>query len=274
MTFANFIRGFVKRNPDLKLKLKRANSRLSPFQYIYQTMSMTVMSVIALGIIVYLFFKSNMMYMFLGEVAILGLIPFLYIFWLSTVDVQSRKLARDLDGDLLFVSEYLLVSLESGLPLGNAIENLSKLDRPGGIFFKRIYTEFKTGRSFEDALDEGSNFSPSDSLKTLIKRLKDSMVIGVDLRTVLENFVKESSDKKLMDAKAFSKKLNPIVMMYLLMGIVLPSLGVTFFILAAAMMPYVITPSLLKYILIFIFLLMFGFQYFAYSTFKFSKSTI
>ena len=61
-------------------------------------------------------------------------------------------------------------------------------------------------------------------------------------------------------------------MMYLLLGIVLPSLGVTFFILGAALLN--ITPAFLKYILIFIFLVMFGFQYIAYSSFKFSKSTI
>ena len=98
------------------------------------------------------------------------------------------------------------------------------------------------------------------------------MEVGVDLRVVLENFILEASEKKLLEVKAFAKKLNPIVMMYLLVGIVLPSLGITFFILGAAMME--ITPVLLKYILIFIFLLMFAFQYFAYSTFKFSKSHI
>ena len=272
MTLANFIRGFAKKHPEMKLKLKQANSKLSTFQYMYQTLTMTLFSAIALGVIVFLFLKGNLFYLLFGEIGVLFIMPLIYIFWLKTVDVQRRKLARELEADLLFVSEYLLVSLESGLPLGNAIENLSKLDRPGGIFFKRVYSEFKTGMSFEDALEEGARFSPSDSLKTLIKRLKDSMIVGVDLKTVLENFVEESSEKKLIDAKAFSKKLNPIVMMYLLLGVVMPSLGVTFFILGAAMLE--ITPALLKVVLSFIFLLMFGFQYFAYTTFKFSKSSI
>lgn len=274
MTLANFIRGFVKRHPELKLKLKKSNSKQSPFLYMYQTLTMSVFSVVALGIIVFLFLKRNLVYLLLGEACVLFLLPLLYLFWLSVVDVQIRKLGRDLDGDLLFVSEYLLVSLESGMPLGNAIGNLSRLDRPGGIFFKRVYTEFKTGMSFEDALEEGSRFAPSDSVKTLVKRLKDSMVIGVDLKGVLENFIEESSDKKMIEAKGFAKKLNPIVMIYLLMGIVLPSLGVTFFILAASMMQDVFTPALLKVVLFFLFLMMFGFQYFAYTTFKFGKSTI
>ena len=272
MSFANFIRGIVRRNPELKLKLKKANSKQSSFQYVYQSIMMTVFSVIGLMIIVFLFTSKNLFLFLIAEMVILFASLLVYRFWFSVVDVEITKLGRELDADLLFVSEYFLVSIESGLPLGNAIENISRIHRPGGVFFKRIYTEFKTGKSFEDALEAGASFSASNSMKILIKRLKDSISIGVDLKTVLENFIEESSDKKLIEVKAFAKKLNPIVMVYLLLGIVLPSLGITFFILAAAMLE--VTPKFLQIILIFVFLLMFGFQYFAYSTFKFSKSML
>lgn len=272
MVLANFIRSLIKKNPELKTKLKQANSKLSTFQYMYQTVTMTVMSFIALDVIIFLFTKKNIELMFIALVASLMLIPMLYKFWINVVTVQITKLGRELDADILFVSEYLLVSLESGLPIGNAIENLSKINRPGGQFFKRVYTEFKTGKSFEEALSEGIRISPSKRMKDLIKKLKDSIVIGVNLRTVLETYIDDSSEKKVLEVKAFSKRLNPIVMMYLLLGIVLPSLGITFFILAAAMLEW--TSDLLKYVLIFIFLLMFVFQYFAYSLFKFNKSTI
>lgn len=272
MVIANFIRGIVKKHPELKLKLKQADSKLSGFQYVYQTLMMTIMSFIGLVIILYIFLKSNIIYLFLAVIGSTIFIPILFQFWFSVVNVQITKLGREIDGDLLFVSEYLLVSLESGLPLGNAIENLSRINRPGGRFFKRIYTEFKTGKSFNEALEEGSNFSASRSMKILIKKLKDSMDVGIDLRVVLETYINDSSDKKIMEVKTFAKKLNPIVMMYLLLGIVIPSLGVTFFILGAALMQ--MTPQLLKVVLMFIFIIMFGFQYMAYTSFKFNKSTL
>ncbi len=272
MSFANFVRGLVRRHPELKLKLKRANSKLSPFQYMLQTLSMTAFSFIFFAVIIFMFFKQNFLYLVFGWSGLFFMIPFFYGFWLTVVDVQTNKLGRELDGDLLFVSEYLLVSLESGLPIGNAIENLSKIKRPGGVFFKRVYDEFRTGKSFEEALKVGAEFSASRNLKKLVKKLRDSMEIGVDLRIVLVNFIEDASERKLLEVKAFAKKLNPLVMMYLLMGIVLPSLGITFFILGAAIMD--MTPGLLKLILMFVFLIMFAFQYFAYSTFKFSKATI
>ena len=271
-SYTNFIRGRVKANPSLKLRLKKAGLSQTPFQYIHQTLFMTLFSYIAVAVIVFLFFKKNLLLLILFEFLSLFLIPIIYSFWLSYVDVQIRKYARDLDGDLLFISEYFLVSLESGLPLGNAIERFSRLKRPGGKFFKTVYTEFQTGKDLETALNDASVYSPSDSLRILLKRLHDSLTIGVDLKVVLENYIKESSDKKIVEIKGYSKKLNPIIMMYLLIGIVLPSLGITFFILGATVMS--ITPTFLKYILIFTFLIMFLFQYMSYSAFKFSRSTL
>lgn len=274
MSYTNFIRGLVKKNPKLKLKLKQAGSKQSPHQYMHQTLTMTIMSILLFGILIFMIFKDEIIIMLLAEVAFLLVgTPILFKFWVGYVDVQIRKYGRQLDGDLLFVSEYFLVTLESGLPLGNAIQRISKLDRPGGKFFKRVYTDFKTGKDLEKALDDAALYSASEPLKVLLKRLKDSLSIGVDLKQVLNNFVEESSDKKILEIKAYSKKLNPIVMLYLLLGIVVPSLGVTFLIIGIALAAPG-SPELLKYILIFVFMAMFTFQYFAYSTFKFSRSTI
>jgi len=271
-SYTNFVRGRVKANPNLKLKLKKAGSSQTVFQYMHQTLFMTLFSYIGFVVIIFLFFKKNFFLLFLIEFLGIFLLPLIYSFWLSYVDVQIRKYARELDGDLLFISEYFLVSLESGLPLGNAIERFSRLNRPGGKFFKTVYAEFQTGKDLETALSDASVYSASNTLRILLKRLHDSLTIGVDLKVVLDNFIKESSDKKIVEIKGYSKKLNPIIMMYLLIGIVLPSLGITFFILGATLMS--ITPTFLKYILIFTFLIMFIFQYMSYGAFKFSRSTL
>ncbi len=268
----NFIRGIVKNHPEIKLKLKKAASKQTPFQYIYQTLMMSFMSLLFFFIILFLTTRNNLLIFGIGAVIIILLSPLIYGFWFGFVDVQISKIGRELDSDLLFVSEYLLVSLESGLPLGNAIQRISRLNRPGGKFFNRVFTEFKTGKDLETALDEASTYSASENLRVLLKRLKDSLTIGVDLKTVLENYIEESSEKKIIEIKGYSKKLNPIIMMYLLLGIVVPSLGITFFILAATLLE--MTPQLLKLILICIFLVMFAFQYITYTLFKFSKSTL
>lgn len=272
MNFANLIRIIVKKNPDLPLKLKKGNSKLTPFQYIFQTISISVMIFLSFTVIFILLFRTNLNLLLILLLINLAFFPLIYKFFFSLIDVQIVKYARELDADLLFVSEYLLVTLESGLPLPNAIQRLSLVKRPGGYFFKRVFTDFKTGKDFENALDQAIIYAPSNNTKIILKRLKDSLVIGADLKLILSNFVKESSERKFLEIREFSKKLNPLVMIYLLFGIVLPSLGITFFTLGAALIS--LTPTFLGLILSVIFLFMFAFQYMAYSSLKFSRSTL
>lgn len=271
MIFKQLIRKIVNNNPTLNNRIKLAGLKQSPFQYVFQTLYLTGLIVTASLIFFVILFTGEpvMYYAIVGSIV---MTPLIYLFLFQLVDVKAKQLGRELDGDLLFISEYLLVVLESGSPLPNALEQLSQNKRPGGRFFERVLREFKMGKDLEKTLDESIDYCPSSGLKTLIKRLKDSLSIGVDLEKVLVNFVEESSEKKLIDIKGYAKKLNPLIMMYMVFGIVIPSLGVTFFILFAAISS--MSSGILGVVLAFIFLFMFMFQYFSYATLKFSKSTI
>ena len=266
------IRKVVRKNPNLKLKLIRANSKKTPFQYVLQTFLLSGLSFFFFLFVILFFFRANIV-LFSSLILLLFLfLPLIYIFWFNYVDVHIKRIGNEIDSDLLFVSEFFLVLLESGLPLGNAIERISKIKRPGGIFFRKVFLDFETGKDLEKALENAIENSPSLSLKSLLKKLKDSLEIGVDLRNILKIFIQDSSEKKVIEVKAFAKKLNPLVMFYLLLGIVLPSLGVTFFILGATILN--ITTTFLNLILFSIFLLMFLFQYLAYSGFRFGKAIL
>lgn len=271
MILKQMIRKIVANNPSLSTKIKMAGIKQSPFQYVYQTLYLT--GLITIGVLIFfiiLFTGEPIMYFAIGGSFFLA--PLIYSFLFQLVDVKARQLGRELDEDLLFISEYLLVVLESGSPLPNALEQLSENKRPGGVFFERVLREFKMGKDLEQTLDKSIDYCPSEGLKTLIKRLKDSLSIGVDLENVLVNFVEESSEKKLISIKGYAKKLNPLVMMYMVFGIVIPSLGVTFLILFAAISG--MSSGILAVVLSFIFLFMLMFQYFSYATLRFSKSTI
>ena len=272
MAIKSIIRRIVFSNPDLSKKLKLAGMNMSPFQYVFQTLYLTFLFAGGLSIFFVILFSDSPMFLVSLIAIILVMIPLVYLFLFRLVDVKGAQLGREIEGDILFVSEYLLVVLESGVPLLNALEQLSKIDRPGGKFIERVLRDFKMGTDIEKTLKQAIEYCPSPSLKILLKKLKDSLSIGVDLDSVLANFVEEGAEKKLIEIRGYSKKLNPLVMMYLIFGIVIPSLGVTFFILFAAISA--MGSDLLRVVLGVIFVVMFMFQYFAYSSLKFTKSTI
>lgn len=271
MVFKEFIRKLTSKYPTLNQRLKLAGSTQSPFQYVFQTVYLSAMLGVGIFIFIFILFSSEPIFLTLIIGNIL-LVPLIYLFLFSIVDVKATQLGRELDRDLLFVSEYLLVTLESGVPLSNALLQLSKINRPSGNFFERILREFKMGEDLEETLNHAISYCPSEDFRNLIKKLKDSLNIGVQLNKTLVDFVNESSDKKLIEIQGYSKRLNPLIMMYLVLGIVIPSLGVTFFILFAAISG--MSEDMLRVVLMFVFLFMFAFQYIAYSSLKFSKSTL
>jgi hypothetical protein len=59
--------------------------------------------------------------------------------------------------------------------------------------------------------------------------------IGVDVSQPLEAMLEEITQEQLIEIQRYGKKLNSIIMFYLLVAIVVPSLGITLFSIAASM---------------------------------------
>ena len=267
------IKKILDNNKDLGIKLKKGYIKKTPTKYVSDTINMTIFSSIFFMLISFLFFKSNLVYLFFSFSFMILIFPFIsFHFWFNYVNIQIRKIQREQDNDLLFVLDFFLVSLSSGITLSNAVYDLAKLKRPGAIFFKKINDELRLGSDLEVSLKNGIEYCASDNLKNLLKKLKDSIEVGIDISKTLEILIKDSSNKKQNQIKNYTKKINPLVTMYLLLGIVLPSLGITFFIIGAT----IIGTSLLglRIILFMIFITVFVFLYISYTLFRFQKISI
>jgi hypothetical protein len=263
----------ILKNPSLNLKLKKAYSKKTPRQYIEQTIQLSFFFTIAITIlyfsIVIKIDKSLLLYI---PLIIIGFFYLSYTFFFSYIDVSISKVARSQDNDLLFILEFFLINLTSGNPMGIAIEHLSKLNKKTSKFFKRINLQLKTGEDIQLALKNSIDYCASNELKTFLKKLSDSMEVGINLEKTITLLIKDSITKKNIRIKNYSKKINPLITMYLIIGIVLPSLGITFFIIGATIMQ--ITPYFLGVILVIIFLILFVFQYLFYTMFKFGRETL
>ncbi len=277
MYLKNFLNNIVKKiifsHPELKNKLKKAQIAKKPKQYVLETIMSSFFLSFGYLVLVYLFLKDAEVLTFLmGIFSSLLFFLFSFFFFFNYVDVLIRQKAREQDTDLLFISEFFLINLESGLPIGIAIQNISFLDRPCSNFFRKIYLDFQTGSDVRMAIVNALTYTASENLKNLLRKIRDSLEVGINLKDVLNNFIEENSEKKLLSVRSYAKKINPLITMYLLLGIVIPSLGLTFFTIGAVLVE--MTPNLLIWTLIIIFLCMFIFQYIFYVMFKFGKETL
>lgn len=213
--------------PTLKRKLVIAHIELTPEQYIRKSIIgaglLTV--VIAFGLSL---FVIGMGLSWLIVAAAAAIIFFLlFQLFMHSVDVRIRKLAKNIDRDVLFAGRFLLIKLNSGKPLMNAIIDASNSYGVANRYFKEIVRDIELGTPLEDALEKASRYSPSVKMQRILFQISNALKIGVDVTNFLEAILDEIAEDQLLEIKNYGRKLSGITMFYMLFAIVIPSLGIT-----------------------------------------------
>lgn len=160
------------------------------------------------------------------------LLSYVMFFWLfmRRVDVKIHKLAKEIDKDVLFAGRFLLIKLNSGSPLINAIMDASNSYGVANKYFKEIVRDIELGTPLEDALEKASRYSPSDKMRRILFQISNALKIGIDVTNFLEAILEEIAEDQLLEIKNYGRKLSGITLFYMLFAIVIPSLGITMFI--------------------------------------------
>jgi flagellar protein FlaJ len=156
---------------------------------------------------------------------------FFYFFQLPVIKITS--VGKEIDKEIVFAGRFLAVELESGVSLYNAMKNVTKNYPVIGRYFNDIIEKINLGTPIEDAITEAIELSPSDSFTKLLWQISNSLRTGSDiaepLKTVIETLIKEQQ----IAVEEYGRKLNPLAMFYMMIAIILPSLGVTMFTILA-----------------------------------------
>ena len=150
------------------------------------------------------------------------------IYALQNYIVKRRK---EIDREILFATRFLLVKIESGVPMFNALADAAKNDTAGGKFFQEIVTDVELGTPFEEAIDKVKETTPSGKLKRLLRNVLSTIETGTDIQRAMKNISKQITDDQFNEIKAYEKKLNSLSLFYLILAVVIPSLGMTMFLL-------------------------------------------
>lgn len=226
--------------PDLKRILLKANMSVSPEQYIKETVFYAVFLSIAILLVVFMFVNSFIVFLFLPVIVF---IMFFYTF--NRAYINSKKLDQSISKEVVFAGRFLIIELESGIPLYNTFENLGRNYKYVGLYFNNIIEKVKLGTSIDEAITETIDMCPSENLRKLLWQILNSISTGADissaLNSVLENIVREQN----IAMKEFGNKLNPLAMFYMMIAVIVPSLGITMLIVFASFMNIKLTLVLL-----------------------------
>ena len=256
--------------PHLRFKLKQAGMNIKPEDFVKQTflsafyLTAGLFSSITLILVKFEAFTTLLL---------LLVFPFFALLMFYLIKIPDAKIlgrGKDISKEVVFAGRFLIIELESGVPLYNALQNLSKNYKAIGSYVKEITDKVDLGTSVEDALNEAVELVPSDDLRKMFWQIINSLRTGSDVSRSLLSTVDQIAKRQKIQINEYSKKLNPLAMFYMMIAVIAPSLGMTMLIILSSFVNFTLSLT----ILLFLAALLGFMQFMFLATIKFSRPPI
>ena len=176
-----------------------------------------------------------------------------FLYLITYPAVTARHRVRILERDLLFALRHMLIEVKSGITLFDAMASVARGSY--GIVseeFQKVIKEVNAGLTEQKALEKASLENPSLKLRQIIWQISNALKAGSEISTTLEALVANFERDQLLTIRKYGREMNPWTMMYMMLAIILPSLGITFFIVISAFASTFAGKGIFYFLLIFL----------------------
>ena len=236
--------------PALKTELRIAHLPYTPAQYINKNLKIIALYASLFTILFFFVLQKAKLSLFLLVPFFMILFILFFEYLLLKIKVKIRQREREINKEVLFVGRYLLVKIYSGRPLLHALIETARSRGIASRYIKEIVDDIGTGSTIETALNNSITYSPSEKLRKILFQINNALQLGIDVTKPLESVIQEIAREEELEIKKYGKKLNTLVIFYMLGAVILPSLGMAMFIVVSSFIGF---PIDLKGLLLFVF---------------------
>jgi flagellar protein FlaJ len=233
--FTSIAEVLASRFPDLKKKLKIADMDASPIDFLEKVVSSTVFVAAGLIVVSYLFLMEPMaaslrgnipmfLLMALGPVIVIPPLIFSYLMLYPEAAIIRRQ--REMDYEIVFAGRHIVIAIKSGMPLFDTFVGASSGYGAVSREFAKIVDQVVLGVPVTQAIRDIVQYNPSKYFTRILMQIANALGSGADVGDSLESVLEQISKEQLISLKEYSQKLTPIVMFYMVFGIIVPTLGV------------------------------------------------
>ncbi|MBI2542515.1 type II secretion system F family protein [Candidatus Woesearchaeota archaeon] len=215
--------------------MRIAHLPYTPRQFIKSKLKLSVLYSFLFSFLLLFVFQKAGLSLILALPAFIIVFVLFFEYFILSVKAKIRKREREVNKEVLFVGRYLLVKLYSGRPLLNALIETAEGRGIASKYIKEIVDDIGTGNTIEDALNSAMIYSPSDKLRSILFHINNALQLGIDVTKPLESVLEEITKEEELEIKKYGKKLNTLVIFYMLGAVILPSLGVALFIIISSL---------------------------------------
>jgi pilus assembly protein TadC len=185
---------------------------------------------------------------------------FVFFYLLQYPKLVAIKRVKKLEKDLLNALEHILIEIKSGVPLFNAMIGVSEGYGEISEEFKMAVREMNAGVAEIKALERTSLRNPSLHFRRAIWQITNAMKAGSDISSALEAIVDGLIKEQIIAIKRYGQELSPYTLMYMLVAVIMPTLGITFLIILSSFsglkIPDILFPLIILLLAIFQFFYM------------------
>jgi pilus assembly protein TadC len=225
--------------PGLKLQLEQAGIDLTPRDYLAIAMFSGILVALILFPVMFALSLLAEPIMESSVIAIMAaVVGYVAIFAYSLNYPRTivHKKIKLLERDLLFALKYILIRIKSGVSLYDAMVGIAngKFGQVS-VEFKKAISEIATGTKEVEALENMAVRVPSTFFRRTLWQITNNLRAGSDIAQILEAITSTLVREERILIRRYGSELNPIIMMYMMFCIIIPSLGVTVMIVMSSL---------------------------------------
>ncbi|MBI2140378.1 type II secretion system F family protein [Candidatus Woesearchaeota archaeon] len=223
--------------PFLKLHLKQAQIDISVKEYLSACIVASLSFSVFFGALLFMVLRvSGVEKAITFSLAVSGVFTlFVLLQQIVYPKIFAQRRVKDIEKNLLPTLQNMVVQLNAGVPLFDAIVNIANSDY-GGVSteFSRAVKSISAGNPQIEALEEIAAVNPSLFFRRAIWQLVNGMKSGADISRVINEIISSLSEEQLLQIQRYGSQLNPLAMFYMLVVVIVPSLGMTFLIILSS----------------------------------------
>ncbi len=224
--------------PELQWNLKRAGYKMSAIQYLAVMLfiTLTTLTTTISFITIPLILSNTKISPYIAAGIPLFATLFMFLYMILTPRLTVTREGRLIDKDLEYMLKDMQIQLTAGVPLFNILANIA--DGKYGAcsnLVREMVREVESGTSMRDVLNNYGMLSPSEYMRRTLWQIANAMQTGSDIKLALSALSNDIRQEKENKIKIYGQELSLWGLIYMMVVIVVPSMGITLLLILSSL---------------------------------------
>lgn len=151
--------------------------------------------------------------------------------------VFEAKRQKDIDRNLIYALDDMLVQLSAGVTLFEIINNVATSNYGElSVEFKKIVKRISAGEPESKVINDIGRKNSSPFFRRTLWQISNGLNSGSNMMMIVKDSVDTLNEEQMIQIQNYGNKLNPLIMMYMLISVIVPALSVSFMTVVISMM--------------------------------------